>query len=226
MRKHSAIRLYYRALARAYGPQHWWPARTSFEVIVGAFLTQNTAWKNVEYALANLRRAGVLSLAGIRRTSLGDLQALVRPAGFFRQKAQRLKAFVEFLDLNYKGSLRRMFSRPTAELREQLLALNGVGPETADSILLYAGKHPVFVVDAYTRRILERHGVMALTAGYDEIRELFEKSLTQNGADSAATFNQAHALIVQVGKSHCKKEASCKGCPLERFLSAEPSAPR
>jgi endonuclease-3 related protein len=111
-----------------------------------------------------------------------------------------------------------MFSQPTAELRKQLLALNGVGPETADSILLYAGKHPVFVVDNYARRILDRHRIMRFDAGYDEIRQLFEKSLGRQGADPVAVFNQAHALIVQVGKNHCKKEASCKGCPLEGFL--------
>src|SRR5262249_12441886 len=149
MNKQAAIRRYYRALTDAYGPLHWWPARTRFEVIVGAFLTQNTAWRNVEHALANLRRAGVLSLAGVRRIRLPDLEALVRPAGFFRHKAQRLKVFVEFLDKNHRGSLRRMFSQPTEQLREQLLVLNGIGPETADSILLYAGKHPVFVVDTY-----------------------------------------------------------------------------
>jgi endonuclease III related protein len=218
MHKHVAIRRYYRALTDAYGTLHWWPARTRFEVIVGAFLTQNTAWRNVERALANLRRARVLNLAGIRTTKQQDLEALVRPAGFFRQKARRLKSFVEFLDRNHQGSLRRMFSRPTPELREQLLALNGVGPETADSILLYAGKHPVFVVDNYARRILDRHGIMPFAAGYDEIRELFEKSLGRNGADRTAVFNQAHALIVQVGKNHCKKKAACKGCPLEGFL--------
>ena len=218
MHKTAAIRRYYSALTAAYGPLHWWPAKTRFEVIVGAFLTQNTAWRNVERALTNLRRAGALNLAGIRNTDLHDLEALVRPAGFFRQKARRLKAFVEFLDRNYQGSLQRLFARPTPQLREQLLALNGVGPETADSILLYAGKHPVFVVDNYARRILDRHGIMPFNAGYDEIRELVEKSLGQDSVHSVPRLNQAHALVVQVGKNHCKKQADCKGCPLERFL--------
>ena len=219
MYKTVVIRRYYSALTAAYGPLHWWPARTRFEVIVGAFLTQNTAWRNVEQALANLRRAGALNLAGIRHSKLQDLQTLIRPAGFFRQKARRLKTFVEFLDRNYQGSLQRMFARPTPQLREQLLALNGVGPETADSILLYAGKHPVFVVDNYARRILERHRLMPQGAAYDEVRKLFEKSLSTNSDSSrVATFNQAHALIVQVGKHHCRKEAKCTGCPLERFL--------
>lgn len=217
MHRTTAIRRYYRALTDAYGPLHWWPARTRFEVIAGAFLTQNTAWRNVEHALANLRRAGALNLAGIRNIRLPDLEALVRPAGFFRQKAQRLKTFVDFLDQNYQGSLRRMFARPTRDLRRELLALNGVGRETADSILLYAGKRPVFVVDNYARRILERHGI-PFTADYEEIRKLFEKSLRQNGTDPAATFNQAHALIVQVGKKHCRKQANCNGCPLQKFL--------
>lgn len=219
MHKSAAIRQYYRALSNAYGPLHWWPARTRFEVIVGAFLTQNTAWSNVEKALANLRRAGVLNLGGIRRIGLAQLEQLVRPAGYFRQKAQRLKMFVDFLDQNYQGSLWHMFSRPTSELRSQLVSLNGIGPETADTILLYAGKHPVFVVDAYTRRILDRHGILPSTAAYDEIRTLFEKSLMRENPDAASVFNQAHALIVQVGKQHCRKEARCNGCPLEEFLT-------
>ena len=171
------IRAYYLALYRAWGPQHWWPARTRFEVIVGAYLTQNTAWTNVEKALGQLRKAHALTLAGIRRMPLEELERLIRPAGYFRQKAQRLKYFVDFLDRRYAGSLARMFAQPTARLREELLALHGIGPETADSILLYAGNHPVFVVDAYTRRILERHRLVSARAKYDEIRELAEHSL-------------------------------------------------
>src|SRR6202165_1850401 len=155
--KANAIRLYYETLFSAWGCQHWWPAQSRFEMIVGAYLTQNTAWTNVEKALSNLRKARLLTISGIRRTPPPKLEQLIRPAGYFRQKAQRLKTFVSFLDERYSGSLDRMFARPTAELRDELLALNGVGPETADSILLYAGNHPVFVVDAYTRRILARH---------------------------------------------------------------------
>ncbi len=178
----DALRAYYRALLSAWGPQDWWPARTRFEVIVGAFLTQNTAWTNVERTLASLRRARVLSVEGIRRTPQRRLERLIRPSGYFRQKAARLKNFVRHLDSGYGGSLARMFSRPTAELRAELLALNGVGPETADSILLYAGGHAWFVVDAYTRRILERHGVIGGKAAYEEVRELFQRSL--NGEPS------------------------------------------
>jgi len=175
--QHDAIRAYYQTLFSAWGRQHWWPAQSRFEMIVGAYLTQNTAWTNVEKALGNLRRARLLTIQGIRRTPQAELERWIRPAGYFRQKAQRLKTFVRFLDERYGGSLTRMFARPTAELREELLALNGVGPETADSILLYAGNHPVFVVDAYTRRILERHEMVSSAAGYDEIRQLFEQAL-------------------------------------------------
>jgi endonuclease-3 related protein len=146
-------------------------------VIVGAFLTQNTAWTNVEKAMANLRAARLLSLSGIRRVPLAELERLIRSSGYFRQKAARLKRFVAFLDKRYAGSLTKLLSLPTDQLREELLNLNGVGPETADSILLYAGNHPVFVVDAYTRRILVRHEILAEEATYEEIRELFEQAL-------------------------------------------------
>jgi endonuclease III related protein len=175
--KHDAIRAYYHTLFSAWGHQHWWPAQSRFEVIVGAYLTQNTAWTNVEKALSNLRKARLLTIRGIRRTPQPRLEQLIRPAGYFRQKAQRLKTFVSFLDERHGGSLAKMFAQPTSELRDELLALNGVGPETADSILLYAGNHPVFVVDAYTRRILERHQIVSSAAGYDEIRQLFEQAL-------------------------------------------------
>jgi endonuclease III related protein len=175
------IRTYYRALFEAWGPQHWWPAQSRFEVIVGAYLTQNTAWTNVEKALANLRAAHLLTVSAIRRASLAEIERLIRPAGYFRQKTKRLKLFVAFLDERYQGSLAKLFAHPTEELREELLNLHGVGPETADSILLYAGNHPVFVVDAYTRRILSRHGILPETTNYEEIRELFEKELTPLG---------------------------------------------
>jgi endonuclease III related protein len=167
----------YSSLARAWGRQHWWPANSRFEVIVGAYLTQNTSWRNVEIAMRELRTARVLSLGGIRTISLSRLEQLIRSSGYFRQKARKLKTFVKFLDERYGGSLSKMFAQPTAELREELLSLNGVGPETADSILLYAGQHPVFVVDAYTRRLAMRHGIVSKKASYEEIRELFERGL-------------------------------------------------
>lgn len=171
------IREYYRTLFGAWGAQHWWPAETAFEVVVGAYLTQNTAWTNVERALANLRAAQMLSVDGIRTVRLGKLERLIRPAGYFRQKAKRIKGFVTFLDRKYDGSLDKLFAQPTGKLREELLGLNGIGPETADSILLYAGNHPVFVVDAYTRRILQRHEILPAKTDYEDIRELFQRSL-------------------------------------------------
>ena len=175
--REATVRAMYRKLARAWGRQHWWPAETPFEVIVGAILTQNTSWTNVERAISSLRVAGKLSVEGIRELPLPKLQRLIRSSGYFRQKAQRLKTFVAFLDTRYAGSLGRMFATPTEQLRDELLALNGIGPETADSILLYAGNHTIFVVDAYTRRILERHEAVRARAKYDEIRALVERAL-------------------------------------------------
>jgi len=229
------VRRYYRALYRAWGAQHWWPAETRFEVIAGAYLTQNTAWNNVELALANLHTANLLSVEGIRGVPLGKLERLIRPSGYFRQKAKRLKTFVSFLDTTHGGSLDHLFSRPTSQLREELLSLNGVGPETADSILLYAGNHPVFVVDAYTRRILDRHSILPAKADYEEIRALFEQALAPLAHDQPANvaaqlasairgaahspsamstaartplaqvYNEMHGLIVGIGKNYCRK---------------------
>jgi endonuclease-3 related protein len=190
------LRSYFATLYDTWGPQHWWPARSRFEVIVGAYLTQNTSWANVERALDSLRKARVLSVRGIRRTPLPKLETLIRSAGYFRQKAQRLKTFVSFLDECYGGSLARMFAQSTEKLREELLALNGVGPETADSILLYAGNHPVFVVDAYTRRILERHQLIPAKADYDDIRQLFERALAPVAEGDTNRAREAHAAPV------------------------------
>jgi endonuclease-3 related protein len=196
--KENTVLQYYGALYRAWGAQHWWPAETRFEVIVGAYLTQNTAWTNVELALANLREAptlvaknatrmghpkSLLSVEGIREVRLARLERLIRPSGYFRQKAKRLKTFVAFLDHQYGGSLDQLFAQPTDKLREELLSLNGVGPETADSILLYAGNHPVFVVDAYTRRILDRHEILPEKTDYEDIRELFQRALEPVGQE-------------------------------------------
>jgi len=183
-RKEKQIQAYYRRLFSTWGCQHWWPARTRFEVIVGAYLTQNTAWTNVESALSSLRSARLLNLEGIRRVALPELERLIHCAGYFRQKARRLKTFVAFLDQHYGGSLSRLFSQPTAKLRQELLSLNGVGPETADSILLYAGNYPIFVVDAYTRRILDRHGILPEKTDYEDIRQLFERALNPLAAEA------------------------------------------
>ncbi|HWS16800.1 MAG TPA: hypothetical protein VN223_02240, partial [Candidatus Elarobacter sp.] len=185
----SQLPAYYTALLARYGPQNWWPARSRFEVIVGAYLTQNTNWSNVEKALFNLRRARKLTVTGIRKMPIDELEALVRPSGYFRQKARNLKTFIAFLDRQYSGSLTRMFARPTEKLRAELLALNGVGPETADSILLYAGNHPVFVVDAYTRRVLLRHGIINEKTGYEEIRSMIEQAINSSEAESLVAKN-------------------------------------
>ena len=190
----------YSTLARAWGRQHWWPAKSRFEVIVGAYLTQNTSWRNVEIAMRELRAARLLSVEGIRKIPLSRLQRLIRSSGYFRQKARNLKRFVKFLDQQYGGSLNKMFARPTAELREQLLSLNGVGPETADSILLYAGQHPVFVVDAYTRRLAVRHGIFTERASYEEVRSLFERALMGAGPIQFPVVDaRGHMLDVEAG---------------------------
>ena len=210
----------YRALSRAYGPLHWWPARTRFEVIVGAFLTQNTSWKNVEIALRNLRRAGALNLDAIRRIPQSELEQLIRPSGYYRQKATRLKNFVAYLDERYAGSLNRMFSRPLEVLRPELLQLNGVGPETADAILLYAGKLPVFVVDAYAKRVFERHRLIKAGEKYEQVRALVETALKteEPGSELAEHYNEFHAQLVQVGKDFCGTAAKCERCPLQPLL--------
>jgi endonuclease-3 related protein len=212
-------------------------------VIVGAYLTQNTNWSNVEKALLNLRRARRLSISAMRETPIDELETLVRPSGYFRQKARNLKTFVAFLDQQYSGSLTRMFAQPAAKLRAELLALNGVGPETADSILLYAGNHPVFVVDAYTRRVLLRHGIINGKTSYEEIRAMIEHALSKSEAESLAAqnsvsdprhpvsrmsssarsalaqhYNELHALIVRVGNHYCRTKPICEGCPLQSFL--------
>lgn len=221
LRSVEKIRSIYATLAQAYGPQHWWPARTRFEVIVGAYLTQNTSWSNVEKALKNLRRAGILNVDGIRQITTHDLEELLRPSGYFRQKALRLKVFIDYLDRNYGGSLRRMFAQPTPQLRAALLDLKGVGPETADAILLYAGRHPLFVVDAYARRILDRHGILSLKAKYDEARSIVEDAFASDAPpERTRNFNELHALMVSVGKIHCNPIAKCNGCPLEKLLPA------
>ena len=188
------VRNVYHTLFSAWGCQHWWPAQSRLEMVVGAYLTQNTAWANVEKALRNLRAARRLTLDGIRRTPERELAKLIRPSGYFRQKAKRLKTFVRVLDKRYRGSLSRMFRRPVVELRDELLALHGVGPETADSILLYAGNYPVFVVDAYTRRIFERHEIISADATYEEIRALCEDALeSPSPSPSLVPYQQTNA---------------------------------
>jgi endonuclease-3 related protein len=244
----NKIRVIFGTLESAMGQQHWWPAGSAFEVVAGAYLTQNTAWTNVELAMENLRSAGVLSISGIRNTPLPDLELLVRPAGYFRQKAARLKQFVAHLDTKHGGSMDELFARPTEGLREELLGLPGIGPETADSILLYAASREVFVVDTYTRRIFERHGLAKPDNGYDEIRLGVQEALSGETArcspvapmkvtihkpseasqmersELSRRYNEFHALIVQTAKHFCVKATPmCDGCPLRPVLG--PGAP-
>jgi endonuclease-3 related protein len=206
---------YFNSLFTRFGPQHWWPAKMPFELIIGAILTQNTSWTNVERAIANLHQAGLLTPEGIRKVGLRQLEQLIRPSGYFHQKARKLKAFCEFLSKEYRGSLRKMFETPTILLRERLLGVFGIGPETADSILVYGGGHPVFVVDAYTKRILTRHGWAGEKSNYDEMRWMFERQFPGN----VKRFNEFHALIVNTGKNYCRTQKPlCEECPLGRYL--------
>lgn len=211
-------------LAAVYGPQHWWPASNTFEVILGAYLTQNTSWKGVELSLANLGRAGALTIEGLRRVSLNDLQDLIRPSGFQTRKAPALKAFIAALDAEFEGSLDKMAATPTERLRKRLLNLPGVGPETADAILLYALGHAVPVGDEYLRRIVERHKLTDQVpgrnrSGYESLVQLTRKAFSsETQGDHAQFFNEFHALIVAVGKAHCGRTPRCADCPLREDL--------
>jgi endonuclease-3 related protein len=200
----------YKKLYSFYGPQHWWPGDTSFEIAVGAILTQNTNWSNVEKAIKNLKDAKVLSAKALHELSIQKLASLIRPAGYFNIKAKRLKAFIDFLIENYNGSMKRMKKEDLEQLREKLLDVHGIGSETADSILLYALDKPVFVIDAYTKRVLSRHEIMDYNASYDGYQELFHKELDED----LQLFNEYHALFVKVGKDYCKPRPLCEKCPL------------
>ncbi len=205
-----ALLTLYERLHAHYGPQGWWPAETPFEMAIGAILTQATAWANVERAIANLKAAAALSPAALAALPEEELAALIRPAGYFRAKARKLKAFVSVLADEFGGELGRLLALPTAQLRARLLAIYGVGPETADSIALYAGGHPLFVVDAYTRRLFHRLGWAAERATYDELQSLFAAHLPAE----APLFNEYHALIVRHGKEVCRRRPRCACCVL------------
>jgi endonuclease-3 related protein len=207
----------YDRLHAAFGPQHWWPGETPFEVVVGAVLVQNTAWRNVERAIENLRDAGLMEPAALYAVPVPELAELIRPAGYYQVKARRLRNLLRLIVEQYDGSLDAMFRTDLTTLREELLAVSGIGPETADAILLYAGSLPTFVVDTYTHRVLARHGWIGYEALYDEIKDHFEASLPQD----AALYNEYHALLVRVGKEFCRKTApKCAACPLIDFLPA------
>lgn len=206
----------YKALYRKHGHRHWWPGDTRFEIIVGAILTQNTSWKNVEKAIASLKRHRALTVAALTRMNEKKLATLIRSAGYFNIKANRIKHFLNFLNQKYGGSLSKMFARPGALLREELLQVKGIGPETADSILLYAGRKPFFVVDAYTKRIFSRHHFFPEHASYEEVQDFFMKGLHKD----VELFNDYHAQIVRLGNTLCtKRKPNCSSCSLEFLFS-------
>jgi len=202
----------YKRLYKVYGPQEWWPGDTPLEMIIGAILTQNTAWTNVEKAIKNLKKLRLLSSpSDLKRIKTGRLAALIRPAGYYNIKAKRLKSFINFLSSKYSLSLKKLSRENTGRLRQELLTVNGIGPETCDSILLYAFNRPIFVVDAYTQRILTRHRVLKENEGYDAVQKMFMEALPKN----SGLFNEYHALIVRTGKEFCKKAPKCDSCPLK-----------
>jgi len=216
---HAPLRLYYERLLAAYGAQQWWPAETAFEVLVGAVLTQNTAWTSVERSIANLKAANALSLDALPALPEETLRTFIRPSGFMQRKAATLQALCLWLQQTYQGSLSSAAEQPTPLLRRQLLAIRGIGPETADSILLYALGHPVFVVDEYLRRVLTRHALAEANASYDALQTLAEQAFANDNASThAAHYNEFHALIVETGKRHCRRRPSCDKCPLQEFL--------
>lgn len=212
----------YDRLVGLWGPQQWWPANSAFEVVIGAYLTQNTAWKSVERSIANLKERGALSIEGLRSIPEDELRVLIRPSGFMMRKSAAVKAFVAFLDAHYEGRIEALGAaalRGAGEVREELLVLPGVGPETADAILLYALKAPAMVVDEYLRRITTRHALVATKAKYAEIQALAEEAFEpekarEDAAHLAGHYNEFHALMVQVGKLHCGRVAHCEECPL------------
>jgi endonuclease-3 related protein len=220
----------YEVLLDTFGHQHWWPidrkyhqrqhSDPRFEIIIGAILTQNTAWTNVEKALENLKKQNTFTIHTMTHVEEKNLKTMIQPSGFFNQKGQRLKFFASYLEKKYNGDLQMFFSRDTSEIRHELLSLSGIGPETADSILLYAGNHPVFVVDAYTRRICHRFPFHVASDSYDDIQQFFENELKSIVPEKELipTYKEFHALLVELAKQYCgKKKPSCGTCPLNRL---------
>lgn len=194
-----------------FGPQQWWPGDTPFEITVGAILTQNTNWGNVEKAITNLKKEKKLNASALHSISRKKLASLIRPAGYFNIKADRLKHFIDFLADHYNGSMKKMRAEETMSLRERLLNVKGIGPETADSILLYALEKPVFVIDAYTKRILSRHKLVMERSTYHELQGIFHENLPHD----VKLFNEYHALFVMLGKDYCRPKPRCESCPLQ-----------
>ena len=207
----NLLREIYNELYQAYGPRNWWPGDTPFEVMVGAILTQNTSWKNVEKAIRKLKGKGVLNPEGIHHLKKSQLAPLIKSSGYYRIKTDRLKSFINFLFEEYDGDLNKMGREKLEGLREKLLRVKGIGPETADSILLYGLREPIFVVDAYTKRILSRHGLISEKTSYEEVQKLFMDHLPMD----EKLFNEYHALLVHLGKTVCKKMPRCEICPIK-----------
>jgi len=205
----------YERLVDIYGPQRWWPAKTSLEVVIGAYLTQNTAWRSVERSIENLEAHGLLTIEGLRGVAEDELRELIRPSGFMIRKAAAIKAFISFLDELYDGSLEKLSEESSEVARERLLALPGVGPETADAILLYALGHPAMVVDEYLKRVTTRHGLLPPSSKYAEIQRLAVAAFENDQPSTLRLhFGEFHAVIVEVGKRHCGRIPRCEGCPL------------
>lgn len=221
VRRANTLRAYYDTLHAHFGPSQWWPGDSPFEVAVGAVLTQNTAWTNVEKAIANLKRAKLLAPSAILAAPLDQLESALTPSGYFRVKARRLRSFCQHLVDHYNGSMARMARVPLDTLRPELLRVHGIGPETADDILLYACNKPVFVVDAYTRRIFARHRLVPRKIGYEPLRHFFENHLTPD----VDLFKDYHAQIVYTGKDFCKTKPNCEYCPLKEHLPRSGPAP-
>ena len=197
-------------LQKAYGPMHWWPADEAFEVMVGAILTQNTSWKNVEKAISRLKTMDLLDIYRLHTLGESQLAKEIRSSGYYRVKARRLKHLIEFIMAHYNGDIGKMFSEELGSLRPKLLQVNGIGPETADSILLYAGQKPIFVIDAYTKRILLRHGLASRGAKYEDLQRFFMENLPRD----VHLYNEYHALLVYTAKDFCRKAPKCENCPL------------
>ncbi|MFW5992460.1 MAG: endonuclease III domain-containing protein [Halanaerobiaceae bacterium] len=207
----DAVEDIYRRLYNEFGPQGWWPSETDFETIVGAILTQAVNWTNVEKAIENMKQEGVLSPEKVRAVDNNKLAVLIKPSGYYNMKAKKLKAFIHFLFKEYDGSLKLMFQERLEDLRKKLLGIYGIGPETADSILLYAGGYPVFVVDAYTKRIFYRLNYVSKNINYHDLQQL----IMDNFRISVDNYNEFHALLVETGKNYCKRNNQlCKECPL------------
>ncbi len=209
----SILMDFYHTMLKQYGPQHWWPGESPLEVMIGAVLTQNTNWTNVEKAIRNLKAANALDPWKLQRLDPARLAELIRPAGYFNIKAKRLKNLIQWFCQEYDGSMAALGKLSVDRLREELLSLNGIGRETADSIILYALEKPTFVIDTYTCRILVRHGCLDGENDYEEFKDYCQRNLPED----VVLYNEIHALFVQVGKAHCKPTPKCSGCPLEVF---------